>query len=297
MNETIFLGGCPVIRPEGIYLDGQRVIRFGLAERTAGVADIGCGDVDVDQWKARNRVRLYPSQRMRWLFAVSKDGREGMTETELRAVFETTIFPFNPVFLRWFSQVALNPGDVLATQGKIDNTKMLAYGTKEEMLDVAARSGLVIAERAENLPGISTLVVRQPKVYALVEFDYRSIDTSMPWPVYNGRTLANKWCPLDCDVALSVTFQQTTDAKNIPKETSIANPSTWTPLPSSEEVLKIAGEAAKGAVGDATKVLTTVAIVGAVAGAGWLLYKYAPRPEPPRRFSPEPRLPPGRSWR
>jgi len=30
LGETAFLGACPVIRPEGIYLDGQRVIRFGL---------------------------------------------------------------------------------------------------------------------------------------------------------------------------------------------------------------------------------------------------------------------------
>jgi hypothetical protein len=31
MNETVFLGGCPVIRPEGIYLNGRRVIRLGLS--------------------------------------------------------------------------------------------------------------------------------------------------------------------------------------------------------------------------------------------------------------------------
>jgi len=30
MNEMVFLGGCPVIRPEGIYLNGRRVIRLGL---------------------------------------------------------------------------------------------------------------------------------------------------------------------------------------------------------------------------------------------------------------------------
>ena len=29
-NETVFLGGYPVIQPEGIYLDGRRVIRLGL---------------------------------------------------------------------------------------------------------------------------------------------------------------------------------------------------------------------------------------------------------------------------
>jgi hypothetical protein len=39
MNETVFLGGCPVIRPEGIYLDGQRVISLGL--RDVGLGDVG----------------------------------------------------------------------------------------------------------------------------------------------------------------------------------------------------------------------------------------------------------------
>lgn len=38
MNEQVFLGGCPVIRPEGIYLDGRRVIRLG-------VSGVGVGDV------------------------------------------------------------------------------------------------------------------------------------------------------------------------------------------------------------------------------------------------------------
>lgn len=37
-NETVFLGGCPVIRPEGIYFDGQRVISLGL--RGVGVGAI-----------------------------------------------------------------------------------------------------------------------------------------------------------------------------------------------------------------------------------------------------------------
>lgn len=32
MNEMVFLGGCPVIKPEGIFLDGRQVIRFGLGD-------------------------------------------------------------------------------------------------------------------------------------------------------------------------------------------------------------------------------------------------------------------------
>lgn len=39
MNETVFLGGCPVIKPEGIYLDGRRVIRLGLSG--VGLGDVG----------------------------------------------------------------------------------------------------------------------------------------------------------------------------------------------------------------------------------------------------------------
>jgi hypothetical protein len=30
MDEQIFLGECPIIRPEGIYYGGRRVIRFGM---------------------------------------------------------------------------------------------------------------------------------------------------------------------------------------------------------------------------------------------------------------------------
>ena len=38
-NETVFLGDCPVIRPEEIYIDGQRVIRLGMG-------DIGVGTIE-----------------------------------------------------------------------------------------------------------------------------------------------------------------------------------------------------------------------------------------------------------
>ena len=38
LGETAFLGACPVIRPEGIYINGERVIRLGLN-------DFGLGDV------------------------------------------------------------------------------------------------------------------------------------------------------------------------------------------------------------------------------------------------------------
>jgi hypothetical protein len=39
INETVFLGGCPVIRPEGIYLDGHRVIRLGMGGVGVGAVE------------------------------------------------------------------------------------------------------------------------------------------------------------------------------------------------------------------------------------------------------------------
>lgn len=32
MNETVFLGACPIIRPEGIYYDGRKVISLGVGD-------------------------------------------------------------------------------------------------------------------------------------------------------------------------------------------------------------------------------------------------------------------------
>ncbi len=259
MSEQLFLGDCPIVNSEGIYVDGKRVIRFGL--QGVGVGDLTCPGVDVDEWKKTHRVSLYPEQRHRWLFAVNSTGQ---TATEIRAIFETTTFPFNPVFLRWFSWVALNPGDVVGTSGKIDNVKVLAFGTKANMIEAAAKAGLRIAQRAEDMLPLN---VKEPKIYVLVEFDYRSVDNSMPWPVYNGSTLKSKWCPVDADVALSIAFTQSADAANIPKETSLANPSTYLPIPSSETIEKAAAEVGKGAAAAAYWVgvgVVAVAVVGGV---------------------------------
>jgi len=38
MNETVFLAGCPVVRPEGIYYEGRRVIRLAP---NSGLGDVG----------------------------------------------------------------------------------------------------------------------------------------------------------------------------------------------------------------------------------------------------------------
>lgn len=39
INETVFLGECPIIRPEGIYYGGRQVIRLGMGG--VGLGDVG----------------------------------------------------------------------------------------------------------------------------------------------------------------------------------------------------------------------------------------------------------------
>lgn len=39
MSEMVFLGDCPIINQEGIFLNGRRVIRFGMGD--VGVGDVG----------------------------------------------------------------------------------------------------------------------------------------------------------------------------------------------------------------------------------------------------------------
>lgn len=39
LGESAFLGGCPVVTPDGIYIEGQRIIRLGL--QGVGLGDVG----------------------------------------------------------------------------------------------------------------------------------------------------------------------------------------------------------------------------------------------------------------
>ena len=49
MNETVFLGECPVIRPEGIYYGGRRVIRLGMGDASPTVTWVAWYNTHGDQ--------------------------------------------------------------------------------------------------------------------------------------------------------------------------------------------------------------------------------------------------------
>lgn len=273
INEQLFLGECPIVRPhDGIYYGGRRVIALA----GTGVGDVGCTGIDLDDWKAKNRVKLYPGQRVRWILARSTDDKASLDQ--IRSQAEGS-FSTATVFQKWFDPVALLPGDYTETEaGKIDNLKVLGTGTREQMIAAGQTAGLAIAQRAEDMPG--PIYVRQPKIYVLVEFVYRGTQDSMPWPMFNDAVLARKWCPTDALWGLSITFAQGKDAAVVPKETAVSNPSTYTPLPSSETIAKAADDLSKKA-GDAAGNALSKAVpwiivaVGVVAGA--LVVYYVPR--------------------
>ena len=294
MNEKISRGGrqavgfgeCPVVRPEGIYYQGRRVIRLG-------VGDIGCSGVNLDEWKSQNRVKLYPGQRIRWIFARSTDDKASLDD--IRAQAEGSLGTAS-VFQKWFDPVALLPGDLTETEaGKIDNLRVLGTGTREAMIAAGQAAGLTISQRAEDIPG--PIFVRLPKIYVLVEFVYRGTQNSMPWPVYDDAVIARKWCPTEAQWGLSIAFGQGSDAAKVPKETSLSNPSTYTPLPSSETIAKTADELAKKAAdlaGEIPKALNWALIAGvtvAVVAVGGAIIYYAPRRSTPTpTHAPEPNV-------
>jgi len=264
MNETIRYGG-------------RSVAGFGLG-------DVGCSGIDLAKWKATNRVKLYPGQRIRWIFARSTDDKASLDD--IRAQAEGS-FGTASVFQKWFDPVALLPGDYTETEaGKIDNLKVLGIGTRDAMITAGQTAGLVIAQKAEDMPG--PILVRLPKVYVLVEFIYRGTQNSMPWPVYDDAVIARKWCPTEAQWGLSIAFGQGKDAAVVPKETTLSNPSTYTPLPSSETIAKKADELAEAAKA-LPKAINWALIAGAVAVVvvgGALIVYYVPRRQPTPRLEP-----------
>lgn len=56
MRENLFLGGCPVVRPEGIYLNGRKVISLGL--QGIGLGDVGDLFAYRQEWEPFIRAHL-----------------------------------------------------------------------------------------------------------------------------------------------------------------------------------------------------------------------------------------------
>jgi hypothetical protein len=141
-----------------------------MPDRTT-IGELGCAGIDLEQWKADNRVPLFPGKMNHWVLV--RTLRDNPTETDLR----NTLYA---VMNKWFKGTPVDP--VLDTQeggraGATDNIRVIKTSPTPILLPNPAR-------RREQLPGpMPTLNAEGGFVYVAFEFAYRGVPRDLPWPV------------------------------------------------------------------------------------------------------------------
>ena len=145
-------------------------------------------DVDAKAWGAANRVTLYPDQRQTWVLATTLDRGEPDDKALRRQA--------RAVMGRWFSDAPLT--DLGTRSGAADAITIGAPTLTHPEL----RS---VAQRYSELPGPLPLLRAGRVVYVPVTFEWRSRETSKPWPTRR----VSAWglggpCPVDADWILTM---------------------------------------------------------------------------------------------
>ena len=189
MNETIFLGGCPVIRPEGIYLNGVRVIRLGL--HGVGVGDPGDLLVyrqawepfvaaHLELWRALNEILESAPEAQKCQTGIFDAGQLKNLPPEISREFclslsltRIRISNTNPggILTQWNSWKDKSSADIVAGASSmlewLQSTILRIGGTyKDELTDIAGFWGLPV--KLPDIPSFST----QQAIRARIEGAY-----------------------------------------------------------------------------------------------------------------------------
>jgi hypothetical protein len=206
------------------------------------IGDLGCPGVDVDEWRKRNRVPLFPGKVNRWVLV--RTTRDNPTPEDLKNTLAA-------VFVKWFEGTVLDPALVFkgTTRSSTADLIKLERVSKDRLsLDNPAR-------RREELPGIGPTVAPGDLVWLEVSFAYRGQQTDMPWPVRTGAAMqltSSAQCPVGADWMLDAAQTPTMDA-----------PPEQTPAEKAGEVVN---NAAAGVAGGLLSLLwLPLAALGAVA--------------------------------
>lgn len=214
------------------------------------IAGLGCGGVDVEEWRKKNRVKLYPGKVNHWVLA--RTLKDNPDDDDLKQ----TLFA---VMNKWFKGSPIDPALELSSGGRAGNTDAIQIvAISRSLIDPPA-----VMQTRDQLPypPIPT-VTAGPVVFIHVKFAYRGRQSSMPWPVRTSPGWAgvqlqtSAQCPIDADWMLVSAGKAVEKAP--PKETV------------SEAVKEKAAEVAKTANNDILKPL--VKTVGApllFAGLGF----------------------------
>jgi hypothetical protein len=171
------------------------------------VGDLGCQGVDVDDWRERNRVPLFPGKVNRWVLI--RTTRDDPTPDDLKNTLAA-------VFSKWFEGTVLDPA--LVFKGTTRSAK--ADLIKLEKVSKDRLSLANPARRREDLPGVSPTVAPGNFVWLEVTFAYRGQQTDMPWPVRTGAAMqltSSAQCPIGADWVLD---SAETPTENAPPEQS-----------------------------------------------------------------------------
>jgi hypothetical protein len=169
---------------------------------TTVVGDLGCQGVDVDDWRKRNRVPLFPGKVNRWVLI--RTTRDDPTPDDLKNTLAA-------VFVKWFEGTVLDPALVFkgTTRSSTADLIKLERASKDRLsFDKTAR-------RREELPGVGPTAAPGTVVWLEVSFAYRGQETDMPWPVRTGAAMQLKssaQCPIGADWVLDSAQTPTADA-------------------------------------------------------------------------------------
>ena len=166
------------------------------------VGDLGCPGVDVDDWRKRNRVPLFPGKVNRWVLV--RTTRDDPTPDDLKNTLAA-------VFVKWFEGTVLDPALVFkgTTRSATADLIKLENVSKDRLsFDHPAR-------RREELPGVGPTVAPGNLVWLQVSFAYRGQQKDMPWPVRTGASVqltSSAQCPIGADWMLDSVQTPTEDA-------------------------------------------------------------------------------------
>jgi hypothetical protein len=177
------------------------------------VGDLGCQGVDVDDWRKRNRVPLFPGKVNRWVLI--RTTRDDPTPDDLKNTLAA-------VFSKWFEGTVLDPALVFKGTTRSATADLIK-------LEKVSKDRLSLANpsrRREDLPGVSPTVAPGNVVWLEVTFAYRGQQTDMPWPVRTGAAVqltSSAQCPIGADWVLD---SAQTPTENAPPEQSSSDKAT-----------------------------------------------------------------------
>ncbi|MEO8900331.1 MAG: hypothetical protein ABI627_02305 [Polyangiaceae bacterium] len=177
------------------------------------VGDLGCQGVDVDDWRKRNRVPLFPGKVNRWVLI--RTTRDDPTPDDLKTTLAA-------VFSKWFEGTVLDPALVFKGTTRSATADLIKLEkVSKDRLSVANS-----ARRREELPGVSPTIAPGNFVWLEVTFAYRGQQTDMPWPVRTGAAMqltSSAQCPIGADWVLD---SAQTPTENAPPEQSSGEKAT-----------------------------------------------------------------------